>query len=752
MADDRIDVKIGATTGELKTGMAQAEQTVKQGVDGMQSPFDRMRQSVTGGMQQMQSQVKSSVNGMNVAFAAMAAAAAAAATVLAGGAWLKGAVEETIKWNSEARSLSRSLGITTEEASALNEAIQDLGVATLNNNLSVNTLKHALSMMRRELANNEQGFNDLGIATRDNNGEFRNSLDIFLDAMSYLQGLEGETLKNVQGTKLFKRSWDEVRPLMGLTEESIAKTSEELRKQGRLVSEEGIQKSVEYKQALDQLDDAQHALSLTIGNAVTPALTKMALGLNWVFEQLGKVITASTSAEAAIGDFWAAAGRGGGLPSSDAALVDYLTSGWDGPAAPKRKRGGDPLDTDTPKTGGGKGGGGSSLVQQWVAELEQMRAAEAKYQSQSLQMEKAFWAKKLATGQVATQEEIDALKSREKESEAVRLKTEAEYWKGKLLLAGVGTKDYQEVQHKIVTLEQQQNKLRLQSEIDLIKGKIKAGQETIKNEKALIEQKSQLDKLDLEMKQSHIAHLAKMGALSRAQELREYKNLKKAEHSIDLQEAQDKAKQDKGDLKAYQKHLKDLELLKKKQALELKKIDFEITEALKAQWGQVWNAVSQAFQMSVQGIITGTTTLAEALNNIWQSILTSLGGDVPGNGPAVDRRQSHDADLRGGGGQANGAVYDWGPVGHRRGRRGGLGHGGPAVSGKYRRRPGGGRRRRRYGHVLRGPRLGRRGLGRARRYPGLCPQGREDSARRLAGEAPGRGGPGPGAGPPGGQN
>jgi hypothetical protein len=52
----------------------------------------------------------------------------------------------------------------------------------------------------------------------------------------------------------------------------------------------------------------------------------------------------------------------------------------------------------------------------------------------------------------------------------------------------------------------------------------------------------------------------------------------------------------------------------------------EITQAIKAQWGQVWAAVSQAFQMSVQGIITGTTTLADAINNIWQSILTSLVG------------------------------------------------------------------------------------------------------------------------------
>jgi hypothetical protein len=128
------------------------------------------------------------------------------------------------------------------------------------------------------------------------------------------------------------------------------------------------------------------------------------------------------------------------------------------------------------------------------------------------------------------------------------------------------------------------------------------------------------------MKLENIAHLAKMGDMSRVQELREYKKLKQDEHLADLQAAQNKAIADKGELKAYQKHLKDIELLKKKHALDMKKADFEITQAIKAQWGQVWSAVSQAFQMSAQGIIIGTTTLADAIKNIWQSVLTSLVG------------------------------------------------------------------------------------------------------------------------------
>jgi hypothetical protein len=620
MADDRIDVKIGATTGELKTGMAQAEQTVKQGVVGMQTPFDRMRQSVTGGMKQMHSEVKTSLDGIGTVLNNIGKIALGVGAILAGGAWFKGIIDDTVKWNSQARSLASTLGITTEEASALNEAIQDLGVATLNSNLSVDTLKSALNMMQRELANNEKAFNDLGIATRSSNGEYKNALDIFLATMGYLKGLEGETARNVKGIELFKRSWAEVRPLMGLTEESIAKTSEELRQQGRLVTKEGIQKSIEYKQALDQLDDKYHALKLSIGGALIPVLTKMGTLLDWVSTVIahqGDVLSRLIAMWNDLGSASGPKGGGGG-------------SGWGsepGDKKPERKSGGMPGDSGA--GGGGKGGGAggaSSLVQQWVADLEQIKAAEEKFQSQSLKMEKAFWAKKLATGEIATQEELEALKSQEHKSEAVRLKAEADYWKGKLLLAGEGTKDYTEVQHKIITLEQQQNKLRLQSEIDLIKSKIKAGETAIKDKMALIEHENQLDKLDIDMKRENAAHLAKMGAMNRVQELKQYKLFKQQEHLIDLKAEQDKLKLMEGNKKAYAKQLKDIELLKKKHNLDLKKADFEITQALKAQWSQVWGAVSQAFQMSVQGIITGTTTLADALKNIWQSILTSLVG------------------------------------------------------------------------------------------------------------------------------
>ena len=76
--------------------------------------------------------------------------------------------------------------------------------------------------------------------------------------------------------------------------------------------------------------------------------------------------------------------------------------------------------------------------------------------------------------------------------------------------------------------------------------------------------------------------------------------------------------------KDYQKTQDQLEKLDKKHALDMVKLNNQHTLALKQQWGQLWESVSRAFTMSLQGIITGTTTLKDALTNMWQSLLASF--------------------------------------------------------------------------------------------------------------------------------
>ena len=779
---DRIDVKIGASTGELKAGMDQAASTVKQGVQGMQSPFDQMRSSVTGGMQQMQS----SANGALASVGTQTLALVGVTLSLAGAvalahkamtSWYSlvssgiGTVEEfrktvigasyilTTMSDVKPPDLSKAYGewknyfdwlyrasleadkksaASAKEIFTIAVELRKKGVAIVSKE-DMDTVGRLTDLMKAvtptyaNLANQARGEIEAVMSGIDRMGsqtavvlgqidpEFKKNIanaralgtemkyfrKLLPDIQRYILDMMGTwdavsaSMKSAWEVVQIKAFGDAHRDVVSM----VSQMGEKLVKNGELTAEGNklaqalgrawadakvsISAALDYLLANpDQIIDKINTMTAVIGKVVgividlgagflkvVDAVSTFAMqvqvamvqaraaigytkdwfgilgetakqvahGIVYDFGEIGPAIDRAYKAMAASSNHWKNAAvqdanavrfavmnaMQAGRPPAGFGIMGFPAESSPAPAQPSGDAPPTP-GTRQPGAGGGSAGGGagggSSLVQQWVRELEQLKAAEEKYQTQSLQMEKAFYAKKLAAGQVATQEELDELKAREREAEAVRLQGEAQFWKGKLLVAAAGSKDYQEVQHKIFTLEQQQNKTRLQAEIGLIKGKIKAGQESVKDKIALIEHESQLEKLDLKRKEQNIAHQAKMGAMSRVAELKEYKALKQQEHLIDLKAAKDKAILEKGDLKAYQKHLKDLEKLKEKHSVEMQKEDFEITEAMKAQWGQVWNAVSQAFQMSVQGIITGTTTLAEALNNIWQNILTSLAG------------------------------------------------------------------------------------------------------------------------------
>ncbi|MBM4301653.1 MAG: hypothetical protein FJ121_09000 [Deltaproteobacteria bacterium] len=672
MSDDRIDVRVGASTGELKTGMDQAVQTVTRGVQGMQTPFDRMAQSVTGGMKQMQGSVTNSVSAISSSLGSLGKFAMGIGAILAGGALFKSSVDTYVQMNSEAKKFSVVMGMNIGDAQALLQTFKRFGVEG-------DTVIRAMIVMTRQLKANEGAFVANKVVTRDAGGNLLSMNEIMFNAINRLKEMKEGTERNMLATSLFGRSVSDLPGLMKMTEDAAEAMKKRLSDLGMTLDDISAAKSKAFKEGMSDVGLVADALKYKVGEELIPVL--ITLGSYFSKEGPQAVVTFGNSLKSILLTFeliragtsdlinrlsaqWA------GLTAEWKGWLDVLTAathlswkeiteawargnlrvqaitqaamantakiyedalgnieklfakfpGGAGKGKEDSKSDGDLFNPKEP----GKGTGGSSRVQQWVQELEQIKAVEAKFQSQSLQMEKAFWAKKLATGKAATSEEKEALKAQELASAAARLKAEADYWKGKLLLASVGTKDYQEVQHKIVTLEQQQNKLRLQSEIDLIKSKIKAGEDAIKHKKDLIDHENQLNKLDIEMKQENIAHLAKMGVMSRVQELREYKKLKQQQHLEDLEAAQNKANLEKGDLRAYQKHLKDMELLKKKHALDMKKADFGITQAIKEQWGQVWESVSRAFTMSLQGIITGTVTLKDALKNIWQSILSSF--------------------------------------------------------------------------------------------------------------------------------
>ena len=191
-------------------------------------------------------------------------------------------------------------------------------------------------------------------------------------------------------------------------------------------------------------------------------------------------------------------------------------------------------------------------------------------------------------------------------------------------LCQAGSQTYAEVERKLVTYDAQIAKERLQIDIQAIKDRLAANQAEIADEAKLIENKARLRELDLKMQQEDLQHQAKMGEISKAEELAQYKDLLAAKQKADLSDATLKANLYKGDEEKYKEHLNNLVVLQKEQALELNKIDDQIAEAEQSSWGNAWNSMTRTMGSSLTQIIQSAKSLVDVLTRLFQDILDAF--------------------------------------------------------------------------------------------------------------------------------
>jgi hypothetical protein len=270
------------------------------------------------------------------------------------------------------------------------------------------------------------------------------------------------------------------------------------------------------------------------------------------------------------------------------------------------------------------GGGANNLVQAWQQELDRMRLAGVEFQTTELAQERDFWADKLRTGQTATAQELAGLKAAARQEQLDRLEAEREFWRQKLALCQAGSQTYAEVERKLATYDSQIAKGRLQLDIQAIKDRLAANQAEIADQAKLIENKTRLRELDLKLQQEDLHHQAKMGEISKTEELVQYKDLLAAKQKADLSDAALRANLYKGDEQKYKEHLNNLVVLQKKQALELNKIDDQIAEAEQSSWGNAWNSMTRTMGSSLTQIIQGAKGMVDVLTRLFQDILDAF--------------------------------------------------------------------------------------------------------------------------------
>lgn len=179
------------------------------------------------------------------------------------------AVAVTTAWNAEAVRLSRQLGITTQDASVLNETLKVMGVES-------GAYATAANFMTRALQNGSLGFKNLGIETRNNDGTFRNTNDLMQEAIEKLNAMPDGTQKNIIGQQLFGRGWLANRDILKVTSEALRETSEHMDRLGTKVTPESAAASRGYSIAMNELKATFEAFFIVLGNKLIPTLTEVA--------------------------------------------------------------------------------------------------------------------------------------------------------------------------------------------------------------------------------------------------------------------------------------------------------------------------------------------------------------------------------------------------------------------------------------------------------------------------------------------
>lgn len=248
--------------------MADTNKTVAYGVTADPSGFEKGMQTAADSARNAASQIDSNFKKVQDAFGQVQKQLLVLASIVAGGAFFKDAINESNKLTGETMKLARALGINAQEASVLNSALNDIGSDS-------DTYVDTFSKFARQLKSNEAGLKALGLQTRDSNGDLRDANELFTEALQSVGQYKAGLDQNTYAQTVFGKSIDDVMKLQklntGVLEEARRK-NEEL---GLTITQDNVVASKAYRMAMNDVGDVLTAVKKVIGDAVMPVFTEL---------------------------------------------------------------------------------------------------------------------------------------------------------------------------------------------------------------------------------------------------------------------------------------------------------------------------------------------------------------------------------------------------------------------------------------------------------------------------------------------
>jgi hypothetical protein len=629
-------------------------------------------QSVQGSASQMQSQ-------LTAAFTRIQSIVVGVGAVLAGGSVFAASIDKSRALTKEAELLGRQFGISATEAGVLAMALSEIDQTT-------EPLQAASKALVTTLRDDEDTINALGVATRDANGSFRNQLDIMLDVNKRLLDFTEGTQRNVEGSKVYRKAWQEVEPILRLNTDLMEESRKRAEALGLVVGEENVEQMHRYNAAMNSVNDVMTATKKAVADAVMPVLTdlgnwfaesgpqrvevmrkamavivsafyglKMVVEIVWGTLKAGVqqitvyLLTIAEVAERAmafdfsgakeawnrgmqqvadIGDQWMDQIVRDAESNRDK-IFAALYKGFEGPGVTpiKRKPGGDD-EADTQKI----------TMQMLEAELgarrsqiEQKALLEGSFRQMSKAEEAAFWQEKLSA--YASNEQLAAGISKkyydaEREARKQAFESEMQGLKNQIEEQKKSASARIDLANQVYVQTVQRFGM-MSKEAQAALGELQRVYREYFEEQRKLQQMAADAERDYHLSGVALARVnldtqAQLGQINAKQRLAALRELSDAEYQIRLAAAEHEAELYVDDEVAYREHVNKIAALKEQHAVDLATIDGQIQVEQFRVWREIGDAITGAFSTAIKGVIMGTQTLTQAMRNMAQSVLLAL--------------------------------------------------------------------------------------------------------------------------------
>lgn len=193
----------------------------------------------------------------------------------AGSAFL-GLAQNTLQFGDEMNKASQKIGISVETLSALKYAGELADVSFGDLGASLARMSRAAAGATTEAKEQASAFGRLGISVRDASGHFRGSEEILGDIADRFAKLPDGIQKTAIAQDLFGKSGARLIPLLNEGREGLARSAEEARRLGLVLSTEAARASEQFNDNMTRLQGLLQGIANRILTAALPTLNTLA--------------------------------------------------------------------------------------------------------------------------------------------------------------------------------------------------------------------------------------------------------------------------------------------------------------------------------------------------------------------------------------------------------------------------------------------------------------------------------------------